>query len=142
MVNWWPRIRQHCSPGALEVVICVDHSTRDVDSVPDWYVESRHVYDTLFFVVKFEKDKHTVVFLERTVQVREFMALAPCSSRPTLVSGLFAVLLQVVVTVGEVLDDMALTQRDFSIAEIFFMKELLTLFLLVFARFLPAKVTS
>ena len=110
MVDGWTPVRQHSSPSALEVVIGVDNSSRDVKGVPNWNAEGWDVYDILLH--KLEKDKHAVVLYKGTVKVGELVPLAPCAPCPSIFLFQFDILFQIIVAVSEVLDGMAEAQRE------------------------------
>ena len=117
MVDRRSRIRQHGAPGSLQVVVGVDDPARDVQRVPDRYLEGGDVHEGLLIIDELEEDEDAAVRQQGAVQVREVVPLAPGPAGPSFFLGEVAVVVEVVVGIGEVLDNVAQVEGDLLVMD-------------------------
>ena len=81
--RWWREgtylIREHGSPGSLQVVVGVDDEGRDVEGVAGRDPEAGNVQLCLGVVHELGHDEGSAVGVHRAVQVREPVPLDPCT---------------------------------------------------------------
>ena len=78
--RWWTYlIREHGSPGSLQVVVGVDDEGRDVEGVAGRDPEAGNVQLCLGVVHELGHDEGSAVGVHRAVQVREPVPLDPCT---------------------------------------------------------------